>query len=233
METVVDSWSGVTPGQLQDLFRQLKDGSLTGRHVQALLEHRDPFAIPKLGTAEDQLASWVEAYAKVGIAVDPSTVVIPSHKAGFDRLIVVPQGMTAQPAFELCGQVMPTWKYDEDVSLDELDTASPRTATNGAYAVWCRDTVEADANYKNKSYDKLISKGMNFLTLTERLLFSWKYFLETRKQLDVHSITLTSSLRSRGGVFHVRYGVGGLEVHYSHRDFDGVNLRAREAVSQA
>lgn len=39
---VVD-WSGVTPGQLQDLLRQFGDGSLTSGQLQAFLEHRNPF----------------------------------------------------------------------------------------------------------------------------------------------------------------------------------------------
>jgi hypothetical protein len=35
--------SSVTANQLKDLFRQIADRSLTGVHMQAFLEHRDPF----------------------------------------------------------------------------------------------------------------------------------------------------------------------------------------------
>ncbi len=43
VKTVVAE-SSVRIGQLEDMFRQFKDGSLTGEHVQAFLEHRNPFA---------------------------------------------------------------------------------------------------------------------------------------------------------------------------------------------
>ena len=45
VKTVVAE-SSVRIGQLEDMFRQFKDGSLTGEHVQAFLEHRNPFASP-------------------------------------------------------------------------------------------------------------------------------------------------------------------------------------------
>ncbi len=40
---MVVSSSGVTSGQLKDFFRQIDDGSITGAHLTALLEHQDPF----------------------------------------------------------------------------------------------------------------------------------------------------------------------------------------------
>ncbi len=40
-ETVVGS--SVTANQLKDFFRQIADGSITGVHMQAVLEHRNPF----------------------------------------------------------------------------------------------------------------------------------------------------------------------------------------------
>lgn len=38
--------SSVTAGQLKDFFRQIDDGSLGGKHIKALLEHRNPFEKP-------------------------------------------------------------------------------------------------------------------------------------------------------------------------------------------
>ncbi len=137
---------------------------------------------------EQQLQSWAQAYASVGIIIDPAKVIILPHQVDFDRLIVVPQGMTARQAFELCGQVMPVNRCDEDLSLDELDMNSPRTAQNEAYAVWYRDIIE-DENHECKIDDQLK------FTLTERLLIAWKYFLETGKLL--YRSTITSSPRTR------------------------------------
>lgn len=36
--------SSVTANQLKDFFSQIADGSLNGQHLQALLEHRNPFS---------------------------------------------------------------------------------------------------------------------------------------------------------------------------------------------
>jgi hypothetical protein len=43
-KVVVEGSSAVTASQLKDLFRQIDDRSITGQHIQAFLEHRDPFA---------------------------------------------------------------------------------------------------------------------------------------------------------------------------------------------
>jgi hypothetical protein len=45
---VVVGGSSVTAGQLEDLFRQIKDGSLGFDEVQAVLEHRNPWKEPKV-----------------------------------------------------------------------------------------------------------------------------------------------------------------------------------------
>lgn len=42
-QKVVVGGSSVTALQLKDLFRQIADGSLDGGHVQAMLEHKNPF----------------------------------------------------------------------------------------------------------------------------------------------------------------------------------------------
>lgn len=42
-QKVVVEGSSVTALQLKDMFRQFADGSLNGEHVQAFIEHRNPF----------------------------------------------------------------------------------------------------------------------------------------------------------------------------------------------
>jgi hypothetical protein len=42
-KVVVEGSSNVAASQLKDLFRQIADGSLTGDHLQAFLERRNPF----------------------------------------------------------------------------------------------------------------------------------------------------------------------------------------------
>jgi len=50
-EKKVVGGSSVTAGQLEDFFRQIKDGSIGGEHVQAFLEHRNPW--PKRWVEKD------------------------------------------------------------------------------------------------------------------------------------------------------------------------------------
>ena len=42
-KVVVEQSSLVTAAQMKDLWRQITDGSITGKHIQAFLEHRNPF----------------------------------------------------------------------------------------------------------------------------------------------------------------------------------------------
>lgn len=185
--------------------------------------------------AARQLTEWVALYASVGITLDPATVVIPPHQDGFNRLIVVPKGMTTQKAYDLCAGKFPCWKYADN----SLDTAVPTNdrdanppAGGGAYAIWVRDTIEADECHKNKSADMLTQEGVKGITLMERLLLEYKYFTETGKHLDIKSVTLCSGSRGRAGsVPYVGWNDSKLEVCWCSADGRHDFLRAREAVS--
>src|ERR1051325_485083 len=47
----------------------------------------------------DQITEWQTLYAEMGIDLVVSGLKIPERKAGFDRLIIVPKGMTALHGF--------------------------------------------------------------------------------------------------------------------------------------
>jgi len=142
---------------------------------------RRGFCLP-LGTAhdpeknvssdEEQLYSWVTLYKDLGVILDPAEVKIPERKPDFDRLIVVPKGMTAQKAFELCHMCFKgkCWKY-EDQSLDFIapEDKNDRTAKEASYAIWIRDCQEADEELKDLSADNLTEKEIKGITLCERL----------------------------------------------------------------
>lgn len=77
-ETVVGS--SVSANQLKDLFRQIADGSLKGNHLQAFLEHRDPFSLLpakvwktwktiKLGTGLKSADDFRKAVKKAGMKI--------------------------------------------------------------------------------------------------------------------------------------------------------------------
>lgn len=227
-KTVVGG-STVSANQLKDLFRQIEDGSLSGYHIQGLLEHRNPFEIPM--DTEAQLERTCVFFAAIGIIIDPATVVIPERKPGIDRLIINPKGMTH-------GQLVAYLRTQFDVSLyiDDLDKdVSNNDRTNDkTYAIWVLDSVEADEELKNLSADDLKGKGIPGITLMERLIYEGLYFSETGKHLDVQNVTLCSgSRRSAGVVPRVDWRAGRrrLCVRCHAADSRCYHLRARAVVS--
>jgi hypothetical protein len=191
----MSEWSGM----LKDLFRQIDDGSITLQELQAFIEHRNPFEV--VGSVK----GWENFYRETfGIECDFSNLQIPKKRKGFDRLIIVAQGMTPQKLFDKCKELFLCWRWT-DKNLDEM-VNSERTSKNGAYAVWFRNRVEADEGLKNLSANDLEKRRIPGITLEERLLLELKYFKETGRHLDVERITLCSG--SRDSVVGAVPGVG-------------------------
>jgi len=180
----------------------------------------------------EQLASWAVLYNELGVEFDSTKVKMPVHREGFDRLIVIPKGMTAQKAFKLClarfaGKC---WKYT-DASLDEAVPTNDRTAKDGSYAIWIRDCQEADEELRSKSANDLSEEGIKGITLCERLLFEIKYHAETGKHLDIKNWTLCSGSRySDGRVPLVDWDCDKLFVYWCIVSRRNPDLRSR-AVS--
>lgn len=174
-----------------------------------------------------QLLSWQELYVEAGIGLDISGLVIPPHKEGFDRLIVVAQGLTPEKIFLAMKKKMPAWKYQSN--LNEVESVRK---TDKTYAIWVRDRVEADEELKNKSANDLKSDGTNCITLEEHLLLEMMYFEETGKYLDIQNWTLcASSCRAVGSVPGVRWLDGKVRVSWFGSGFAHVGLRGRSVVS--
>lgn len=177
-----------------------------------------------------QLKDWERLYKKMfGLKKDFSNLKIPAHKDGFDRLIIVAQGMTSNKIYNKIKELMPAWKYSDN--LDEI--TSVRKATND-YAIWIRDRVEADEELKNKSANDLEKEGVIGITLEERLLYELKYFQETGKHLDVQNVTLCSGSRHPDGSVpraHWHEHGGEVSVGWYNASFADDDLRCRVAVS--
>ena len=216
----MSEWSGI----LKDLFRQIDDGSISLKDLQVFLEHRNPFEA--VGSIED----WKNFYRDTfGIEVDFSELQVPKKEEGFDRLIIVVQGMTPQKLFDKCKELFPCWKWTDE-NLDEV-VSSERTSKNGAYAVWFRDRIEADEELKNLSANNLKEQGINGITLEERLLYKLKYFAETGEHLDIVNITLCSGSRDSGGsVPVVCCWRDELQVNWCSSGVHDGALRSRQAV---
>jgi hypothetical protein len=228
-KTVVGG-STVSADQLKDLLRQIADGSLSGYHIQGLLEHRNPFEISMDTQAQLERACTLCAEA-FGITIDPTSVIVPERQAGIDRLIVVPKGMTMNQLISYFRTKFNVWLYVED--FDKNVTKNDRTNSE-TYAIWVADNVEADENLKNLSADQLAEQKIPGITLLERLIYELLYFSETGNHLDVQNVTLCAGSRGSGG--HVpsvywRAGSRGLYVGWDGADYRHDKLRARAVVS--
>ncbi len=182
-------------------------------------------------TLQDMLADWVGFYREVfGLELDFSGITIPERKPGFDRLLVIAQGMTPQRLFDKCKELFPSWKYT-DKDLDGI-VKSDRTSQNGHYAIWVRDRVEAGEENKNLSADFLKERGTTEITFEERALYELKFFKETGKHLDVKNWTLCAGSRhTDGDVLSAHWDGVGFRVSWFYANFRNGNLRSRSVVS--
>lgn len=133
-----------------------------------------------------QIQDWVSLYRQVGIKLDPALVSIPDRTSGFDRLIVIPKGLTFERVLKLLREDFAVDPYFE--GLDSYVKRSDRTSIEG-YAVWVRDTVDAD-QYQGLSYAQVKERGVKAETLLERFIHEFVYFKQTGKHLDPKSWTL-------------------------------------------
>lgn len=177
------------------------------------------------------ISSWKDFYQKFfGIDVDFSGIKIPEKKPGFDRLIIVAQGLTLNQVYGKCAENFPCSRYIDD--LDKTIIQNDRDPIKGSYAIWVKDRIEADEELKNLSANDLKEKNIPGITLLERLLYELKYWAETGKHLDIQNWTLCAgSSDSDGDVPRVRWYDASLRVYWSFSDFRLDTLRARAAVS--
>lgn len=181
--------------------------------------------------ANRQLQAWQKIYHDhFGVELGP--VAIPTHRKGFDRLIVVAQGITIQQAYDACKKLFPCWK-SMDRDFDEAIPTNERVP-NTSYAIWARDRIEADEEFKSLSVNNLKAKSVTTLTVLERILFELKYFIETGGHLDINNVTLCAGSRgSDGSVPSADWHGSKFYVHVLWCDpaHSNDDLRAREAVS--
>lgn len=93
---------------------------------------------------------------------------------------------------------------------------------------------EADEQHKNKSANDLEKKGIEGITLRERLIMEDVYFKQTGNHLDVENITLCSGSRSSDGLVpRVNWGAAsrGVFVFWLYPSDSYSGLRARAVVN--
>lgn len=129
---------------------------------------------------------------------DFSNVVIPKHRDDYDRLIIIPQGLTAQKVFDICSNKFTCDKWDDDKSLDKV-YSSGRNASRKSYAIWVRDSEVCPEKYENISVDDMRKEGLDDITLTERLVHEYIYWKLTGTNLVTeHSVICGGSYAKDG-----------------------------------
>lgn len=213
-----------TPAQMREFWSQVESKRITKEKFQMFLRGNSAF--------QDWVNEWQRFYQKkkyFGMTVDLSRVSIPEHQTGFDRLIIVAQGLTLNQVYNVCIKQFVCWHCAND--LDNVITRNDRDAKNSSYAVWFRGCQEADEELKNLTAERLAEREILGITLLERLLYELKYWDETGQHLDVSNVTLCTGSRDTGGNIPAVCWYGGeLRVCWSlPSDGDG-RLRSRAAV---
>lgn len=237
VKVVVSGSSGVTASQLKDFFRQIEDGSINGAVLQAILEHhRDPFGP---GIIKGEEAAQVifshelmeEIYREFGIELDLNSSLWVEPEVGFWDVYMSPK-LTASKLVDYLKKLDVTvYQSDENFVLGVRDVvARPQEP----YRIRFRARIEADAETQNLSAQDTAERGLNCITLRERLFLEVLYFKATCQHLDVKSITRCDGSRSPdGSVPRVHWNSDSREVcvYWCSPRGRGPSLWTRVAVS--
>ena len=207
--------------------------------VDAIKAGQAKIVVEWLKQPEIDLSVWTAFYQKYfGLTADFSGLKIPQKPTeGNWRLLVILQGLTNNQVYDACVKQFACWRYSDN--LDKVVPTNERDSKNGGYAVWVRDTVEADPVHKNKSANTIKEAGLKTETLLERMIHELVYFSETLqdggqagKHLDVNNVTLCSGSRDSDGSVPDAYWRGSrFQVLWYYTDYCDGYLRSREVVS--
>ncbi|MCR4334464.1 MAG: hypothetical protein NUV47_01915 [Patescibacteria group bacterium] len=228
-----------TPDQMKDIYGLAIQAIPTGisfESAQAIIGNKSAFItkvqdlFPDPAILHDPLKQWEVFYREeFNETHDFSEIKIPEKRECFNRLIIVPKGMTMNRAYKACEKHFPCWRYNND--LDTRVPTNDRTPSE-SYAIWVRDRVEADEELKKLSANDLVDQKVGGITLLERILLELKYFRETGKHLDIKNVTLCSGSRDADGdVPNACWDGGKFGVSWDYCDYRYSCLRSREAVS--
>lgn len=187
MKTVVGAVSKPTPqalvqlyetfddGQSKDIRRQLREGSLHTRHVQALIEHKPVF--PE--TIDSQIVFWAGLYAVVlelNAKADLLKLNWPEPGQSFwDEPMVQGLSETRVLTALKAWNRFPVGSYYDD--LDSVIKENDRHPSRGTYGVRFHADPEGDDDQQNISANRHTEVGTRGNTLLEEMMLEPMYFL--------------------------------------------------------
>lgn len=182
---------------------------------------------------------WQDFYqTEFGLDLSKTRIKIPEKKEGFNRLLAIAPGMTANKAYEACEKRFACKKMSG--MPQNLDSVfyNQRDYRNGAYAIWVRDSQEADYELgtevtADEMDNRHLFEGLDTETLTERLIHELKYWSETGDHLDIDSITLCSGTKmSDSDVPRVEFNIDKvMEVDYCSSRGSHYDVRPRQVIA--
>ncbi len=179
------------------------------------------------------LRDWSKFYKKFfGITADFSTIRIPAKVQGLDRLIVIAQGVSINQVYETGKKNFTSWKWCNG-DIESKMRPEERGSVKAAYAIWVRDSQEADEDLQNLSAE-MVERPQDTENLLERLVHGFKYWSETKQHLDVRTVTLCASSRYADGFVPKvnRNNDGDVNINRYDPSNRNPNLRARREVSR-
>jgi len=227
----------MTPGQIKDFISALvQEVPVTLPHNskgRILKEVRKLFASVAVNPYADVVLEWEQFYLKHFQKVyEFSQLLIPDCPGENWRLLIIADLLLEQ-LYAKMKELFPCWRWTEN-DLDKIVNWNERDAKNGVYAIWVRNGIEADKEYKNHSANKIKEINIATETLGERLIHELKFFDETGKHLDIENVTLCSGSRySDGYVPRVYFNScsGKVGVYWYYSAYANPRLRPRQAVS--
>ena len=201
-----------------------QNGHLIRHFKEKTIEHR-------LEKMVGSVIIWEKFYKKVfGIKYDFSDIKIPKKKKGFNRLVIMAEGITIQQLYDKCNELFPCIKWTNKI-LDQI-IASERTSKNGSYAILIRDEIEADDNLKNICAEGLEKENILGITIEEMLIYHLKYFEETGEHLDIKDITLCTGSRcsNNDDIIGISWWSGKLVIDWYEKCSSSEGLCCREIV---
>lgn len=178
-ETLVQAYETFDDGQSKEIRRQLRDGSLGTRHVQAFIEHKAAF--PE--TVDSQIVFWTGLYAVV-FEIDAKADLLklnwPEPDPNFWDVPMV-KGLSETLALN----ALKRWNrfpvgsyYDDPSSVIDLKETD-RHPSRGTYGVRFYTDPEGDDDQKNISANKHKKLGTKGNTSLESQVLEPMYFLKS------------------------------------------------------
>lgn len=181
-------------------------------------------------TFEQKAEDWRYFYRSYfGLDLSLADIYVPRMQPEYEQLIIVAEGMTVGKFLRQydihAGENLDVLKPD----MDALVPFNDRTAANGSYAIWVRDSAK-NGPWNGRDANSLSTLGVRGQTLLERLLHGIKRWQEGRP-IDKYHLTLCIGSRYVDGwVPTVGWAHNALHIGRGNPDYGCNHLRCREVI---